>query len=242
MRVLLLIGLLAGPAHAATTAATHEGTWQAGHVLWETEWRAEPATTALTFAVPLPPDSRVAGGTAAPRARLDADGRIVGLALERPVPGGTVRLSVPQALEEDVLWAPLLEGDAPQRIVFEGARFTPDPSLGLEKHIRYWAAPDLASRERQQFERAWKRGGGDRAHTADQAIYLRANGAVADAGLLGRLGPDEAASPVLYAVLGGTLAVLLASAVALYRGLAAAARAEANHAYIHRNFRDDAGP
>lgn len=143
---------------------------------------------------------------------------------------------MPQGLDEGVLRAPLLEGDAPQRIVFDGARFEPDPSLGLEKHIRYWAAPDLASRERRLFERDWKRSGGDRAHTADQALYLRASGAVGEAGLVGRLGPDEAASPVLYAVLGGTLAALLAGAVALYRGLAAAARAEANHAYIHRHF------
>ncbi len=218
---LAVLALASTSAFAAPVQVTHHGTLAHGQIEWETRWFADDTTPSVAIAGELP------------------DGSVVQTIPTLGGRTGTLRVTVPQDLDEPVLHVPFLEGRAVQRVILRGADFTPSDDLRMEKHVRYWAPEGLAGSARRDFERSVVRRGGDRAHTADQALYLRADPVVVDAGgVTGDLRPPGAVSPRVQGILGLMMVGLLALGALLYRGLDSMARAERNSAYIRRNFGD----
>jgi len=227
--------ILGGVAHAQPVRVTHHGLFANDQVRWEVRWTADTPTKTLKLTSPLPDGSTVHG-----QASSDVASGSLSFLGPADTEGGFV-VTVPQPQDAQALYIPLLDGTAVQRVTLDGIDFEPDPSMGLEKHIKYWAHPTMGGSVRRDFERANRRAGGERAHTRDQAIYLRASPAmIAARGIPGTLSPPGRVSSTTQWVLILLTGGLLAFGAVLYRSLDRLARAERNQAYIHRNFGDGA--
>ncbi len=218
---------------ATVVQVAHDGSWVADTVRWSTEWRADGVEERIELAEALPLSAELHGDGVEPI--RDGQGRITGFDLVYPSTSGRIDLTVGQPLGAGELSAPLLAGPAVQRVVVDGLDFRPDDGLGFEKHTRYWAPAALAGPARADFERDWRRSGGDRARPWDQAVYLRA-GPGLRSGIPGRVTEAGKVSATVQWLLALILGGVLALAWLVYRGLEKTARAERNASYIQNHF------
>lgn len=217
MRALLLALLLHGSASAGVSAADHRGTYTGAAIEWESTF--VDASSPLTLAAPLPPDTEVLAGA---RPVRDDEGRIVALSVDgaRPV----VRLRQPASEGVLQLAAPLVRDDDVQRVVLTGARFEPDEALGMRPHLD---SVRQAVVTREARRRADRRLGG-RARPGEQPIYLVADERLAD-GLRGSV-QIGGRRPVVAGALGLVFVAGLTGLGLLWRVMARFADAERRRA------------
>jgi len=146
----------APPAVASARAAVHRGVVVGDAIQWRTTIAFPPMDDAspvrVRLAVPLPPGETLDGP---PGARAVRDGeRIVAVDIDAPEGGQVVlRFTQPGAKRAPRahLGAPLVEGDAVQIIDVDGdggARFEPDPALGLDRTLGELVQPGVPHDER----------------------------------------------------------------------------------------------
>ena len=219
-------------AQGVPTGIAHHGTWQEDRIVWESRWVTDAPTSRLDLAYPLPESTELMPAEEGLIFDRDDAGQVVAITLSSRSTHGVFQLAVPQ-MRRDLVRAPLIEATATQRIILDGATFEPAKSLGYEKHMNYRAAPGLGGSSRKHFERDWIRGGGKRARTSDQALYLVDDGRFdKEAGIPGQLGQPNKASILVQGGLVGVSGLLLFLGMLVYRGLNRLASNERTDAYI----------
>jgi hypothetical protein len=193
--VLALASALAFSAPAAAeegpiVAARHAGIVTASIVRFHSEYVLRGSLTeVIDLAFPLPEGSTVDPSTEI--APVERDGRIVALRVLTP---GALRGRVDVLLSEPLdrrgnaarVAAPIAAGDAVQIVEVTGAddlRFEPDASLQLERHVGFFAPPELSPGARDACDKAV---GYVRLRTIDDPLYVQATAQIAaDQGLQG---------------------------------------------------------
>jgi hypothetical protein len=234
--VLILAAVVASSAPAAAaeggvTAARHEGVVTASLLRVHSQYVLRSSLTpTIDLAFPLP-----LGTTVDPSSEIDPveqSGRIVGFRVLSP---GAIRGRVDVLLSEPLdrhgnaarIVAPLAAGDAVQIVEVTGAddlRFEPDPLTGLERHVGFFAPPDLAPAARDACDRAV---GYVRLRTIDDPLYLQSTPRItADEGLHGTFSTreDRGRSGAIWAA--ALFVGVVVSLVVVQRRLAYTARIE----------------
>ncbi|MEP7121956.1 MAG: hypothetical protein ABJE95_13635 [Byssovorax sp.] len=200
----LLLALAAGLALSAPAAAAegsilaahHAGIVTASNVRFHSEYVLRGSLTeAIDLAFPLPEGTRIDPSTEI--APVERDGRITGF---RVLPPGALRGRVDVLLAEPLdrsgnavrIAAPLASGDAVQIVEVTGAddlRFEPGASLQLERHVGFFAPPELSPTARAACDRAVQY---LRLRTIDDPLYVQTTAQItADEGLRGTLSTRE---------------------------------------------------
>lgn len=231
---LLLLGAAAARAEPATVVASaHEGTFTGTTIEWTSTFVAVPGIAGrdreIVLAAPLGTDVEVVSGASPVRS---PDGRIVALALASHAGRVTVRLRQPAMAGPVTLAAPVAAGEAVQRVTLDGGRFRADRGLGVEERLGWSRQPEIDRRERRATDRQL----GLHFRPSDQAIYLRGDARIADAG--GLVGGLQAGGrpPYVAMAIGGLFVLLVAGMGVSVRALGRQAKAESVDAYIRDEF------
>ena len=250
--------------NVAAIAASHHGSYDGRELTWHSHIVAEDGelvqagTYRVTFASPLDVAAEVVGeGLVDVRSVRDAQGRVVAVEvprvawsepMHRSARAWTRDLSLtirePVATRPSVpVTVPLVEGLVVQKVIVsgtDGLDFEPDPTLGIEQHLRHFVANGIPADERSQCDRLL---GEHEILPRQLAVYLRADRRVHETGMVvGRLAPvGPHRHRVALVAVGGT--VFLVGLLALgYRLLARAARFERLVALVDADLKQPASP
>ena len=212
-------------------AASHEGTPSGERVSWSTRIVfAAPAHAGevLPFAHALPPGAHLVD-TPDVGERRDATGAIVGLSVARELGSDVVIVLV--APRGETLAAPLVAGDAVQRVSLRGAddpRF--EPGARAVRHVGWWGSDAVDDGARHACDAAL---GGERPALG---LYVRATGTLATEGLVGEISThaSRTRAPALAAALVCVVGVGLL--VAVWRKLRRDVRVEEAEADLEGAF------
>ena len=215
-----MIALLAGAALAALDGggATHDGRVVGETMVWRSEVLGQPGTFPLV--APLPAGTEILRTSAGVTVR-EVDGQILGFRSDHGQ--WWVEVGQPVALGEVTLAAPILDGEGTQRITIAGAKFVPDPALGLEPHVGRWTQAGIGHADRRKIERAFGRHRG-------LELWVDADPRLAG-GLRGEL-VKAGASPAAVAGAAAIFAGLLGLMAAGIKGLERTVRRERTDWYI----------
>ena len=227
----LAVSAPAAAAEGPIVAARHSGVVTDSVVRFHSEYvLQESLTPAIDLAFPLPVGTTIDPSTEI--APIERDGRIIAFRVLTP---GALRGRVDVMLAEPLdrhgdavhLGAPLAAGDAVQIVELTGGddlRFEPDVATQLERHVGFFAPPELAPAARDACDRAVRY---VRLRTIDDPLYVQVTPQIVVAqGLQGTLSTraDRGRSGAY-----GAAAVFLGIVIALVllqRKLAATARIE----------------
>jgi hypothetical protein len=152
----------------AATSVQHVGTVSGDAIEWVSTWHSDADCVAIAAPFEPPPGFTLRGQE---------------LCRE---PGQSWRLAHTQRFPDEALRLPLPVGEL-QRIDLRGARFDPDPELGLLKGLGSWATTGVSARDRRALDRKLGRGRGS------SRLYVRPAAIGPLVGHVGKAGPTTGA-------------------------------------------------
>jgi len=255
----LLIGsiLVAGgapelpPVHPV--AVRHHGHHEGNALVWRSMIVMDAAglsrgTDRLVLAYPLPVGATVEGEAPVGLVR-DDDGRVTAIDIpsrlwgpERHVRDTWTRstvLTVRQKVndrERVAMVVPLFAGSGVQRITMAGMEdlmYEPDPSIGIERHIRHFVAQEVTSAMRRDCNRILREHG---VRAADGlAIFITATRRVTEAGSLGEIVSRESHRQMVATSAIAGCALLALAMLLAYKRLSRTAQLERSLAAIDKD-------
>jgi len=251
---IVAVGGAAEPPPVHPVAARHHGRHEGNALVWQSVVVTDAAalsrgTTRLPLATPLPTGATISEPVGLVR---DDNGRVIAIDVpsrlwgpERHVRDTWTRsttLTVRQKVsdrERVAMVVPLFAGNGVQRITMAGMEdlmYEPDPSIGIERHIRHFVGQEVTSAMRRDCTRMLREHG---VKAADGlAIFVTATRRVTEAGSLGEIVSRESHRQLVAtsAVVGCALLALLM--LLAYKRLSRAAQLERSLALIDKDLAD----
>lgn len=223
----LALVLVAPLAHAEILAVGHEGQIRGDAVEWTTTVVVDDPLERIDLLVPLPPGTELLpqAGTA-----IERDGRVVGFAFVPAVNRAVLRVREPLEADDGLLAVPVVQTGAVQRMVVEGGTFLPAPEGHFGRTLDDLRQEGIDHDAAKQVDRVLDT-------RARHPAYFVADSNVRDAGgVPGRLRVAGTNESSLWVAAAGGLVIALGALAAVWRGLAALARAEEVDAYMRKEF------